>query len=237
MQLRFLLGLTLTGVALNLACGESGPSNEEPVARMRSACAALRCEFQDASTDDVSVTGWIWTFGDGASTTDQHPVHLYATPDTYTVNLTVTDREGLESSATKPVVAKAPAVAPLECADATEPGGFVRCNLRLEHEAGFRVVLTENCHAHGNLFRLTLPILDTLTTDGCFEPAGVERTYAGPFPAGTVIDAEIIAPQLPNPPQVEVTDSYPEWTLRYEYGGDSDFNDLVVTITALPTGS
>jgi PKD repeat protein len=237
MQRYILRCFTLTGVALSTGCGESGPSNAPPLAQMHSACAALRCEFKDMSTDDVVVTSWSWTLGDGDSATDQHLVHTFATPDTYSVSLTVTDGEGLWSTATQAVVARAPVVAPLTCADASAPGGFVRCKLNLEHEAGFRVVLTEKCAARGNTFRLILPVLDTLTTDGCYEPSPKERTYPGPFAAGTDIDAEIIAPLLASPPQVVVTDSYPVWTLKYEDGADLDFNDLVVTITALPTGN
>jgi hypothetical protein len=34
-----------------------------------------------------------------------------------------------------------------------------------------------------------------------------------------------------------VNGAYPEWTLSYEDGMDTDFNDLSITITAMPTGS
>jgi hypothetical protein len=237
MQRNVLRCLTFTGVALTTGCGDSGPSNAPPLAQMHWACPALRCEFQDMSTDDGAVISWSWTFGDGNSATDQHPVHTFATPDTYSVSLTVKDGEDLESTATQQVVAKAPVVAPLTCADGSAPGGFVRCKLSLEHEAGFRVVLTERCAARGNTFRLILPVFDTLTTDGCYEPTPKEWIYPGPFAAGTEIDAEFIAPLLASPPRVIVADSYPQWTLKYEDGADSDFDDLVVTITAMPTGN
>jgi hypothetical protein len=228
---------SFTGLALHTACAGSEPSNAAPVARIHSVCAALRCEFQDMSTDDVAVTTWSWVLGDGNFSTERHPVHTFAAPDTYSVTLTVSDGEGLESTAVEEVAALPPVVSPLTCADGSAPGGFVRCTLTLEHEAGFRVLLTERCQARGNMFRVILPILDTLTTDGCNEPAPKERTYPGPFAAGTAIDAEIIAPLLASPPQVVVTDSYPVWTLRYEDGADRDFNDLVIVISALPTGN
>jgi hypothetical protein len=37
---------------------------------------------------------------------------------------------------------------------------------------------------------------------------------------------------------LRVTGDYQQgWTLTYEDGGDTDFNDLVMTLTALPTGN
>ncbi|MDD3951677.1 MAG: PKD domain-containing protein, partial [Desulfobacterales bacterium] len=37
---------------------------------------------------------WSWTFGDGATSTDQNPVHTYTTAGTYTVNLTASNAYG-----------------------------------------------------------------------------------------------------------------------------------------------
>jgi hypothetical protein len=70
--------------------------------------------------------------------------------------------------------------------------------------------------------------------DGCYEAAGTEIVRAGPYPAGTEISAEIVAPLLVNAPRLRVTGSYPEWTLEFEDGADADFNDLVLKVTALP---
>ncbi len=41
--------------------------------------------FRDTST--MSVESWIWDFGDGATSTDQHPSHTYSSPGLYTVSL------------------------------------------------------------------------------------------------------------------------------------------------------
>jgi hypothetical protein len=49
--------------------------------------------------------------------------------------------------------------------------------------------------------------------------------------------AEVVAPLLKNPPQLRVSGSYPEWVLTYEDGVDQDFDDMVLTVTALPTGN
>jgi PKD repeat protein len=51
-----------------------------------------------ASTDsDGAIAGYAWQFGDGSLATGQSPTHLYATPGTYSVTLTVTDSSGQAS--------------------------------------------------------------------------------------------------------------------------------------------
>ena len=94
-----------------------------------------------------------------------------------------------------------------------------------------------SCEAHGNIFRTTAPVGGILTEDGCYEAPGKQLVFAGPFAAGTEIGAEVVAPRLANPPRLVVTGEYPVWTLTYEDGADADFNDLQLTLTALPTGN
>ncbi|WP_301662883.1 PKD domain-containing protein [Methanoculleus frigidifontis] len=50
--------------------------------------APLTVRFTDLS--EGGPTGWSWSFGDGATSTEQHPVHTYTAAGSYTVNLTVT---------------------------------------------------------------------------------------------------------------------------------------------------
>jgi PKD repeat protein len=227
----------VAAVLFSLACSNAS-DNSTPVAKFSSVCAALRCDFTDQSTDDVSVTTWDWSFGDGASATEQNTFHLYASAGTYTVSLTAHDGDGHTDVTSKQVTTTPPVVGVLNCVDGSAPGGFVACSLRLEAEAGFKVVLDRTaCGAHGNTFRITAPVVDTLTTDGCYETFGKQITVPGPFPALTEISAEIIAPRLTNPPRLIVSGSYPEWTLTYEDGEDEDFNDMTMTLTALPTGN
>jgi len=55
----------------------------------------LTVQFTDTSTGDP--TSWAWDFGEGATATEQHPVHTYTTAGTYTVNLTVANDAGSDS--------------------------------------------------------------------------------------------------------------------------------------------
>jgi PKD repeat protein len=55
--------------------------------------APLTVQFTDLTPG--TVTGWLWDFGDGTSTsTDGNPVHTYESPGTYGVTLTATNAAG-----------------------------------------------------------------------------------------------------------------------------------------------
>ncbi len=70
-------------------------SNQPPSATFVFSCNGLTCDFTDQSRDsDGTVTEWNWTFGDGGTSTSQHPTRAYASAGTYTVTLIVTDDSG-----------------------------------------------------------------------------------------------------------------------------------------------
>jgi PKD repeat protein len=233
------LAVATLGAGLVTGCKEGNKPNQNqaPVADFSATCSALRCDFQDESSDDNGIVSWNWSFG-SAGSAERHPFYTYPQPGSHSVNLTVTDGDGLTNTKTGTVNPKAPVVTSLSCVDGSAPGGFVSCTLKLEQEAGFKVVLDgSSCEAHGNIFRTTAPISGTLTDDGCYEQNGKQLVFNGPFAAGTEIGAEVVAPRLANPPRLRVDGAYPTWTLTYEDGADADFNDLQLTLTALPTGN
>lgn len=49
----------------------------------------LQVSFRDESTGDAA--GWLWHFGDGDYSTEQHPVHTYGLPGRYSVGLRISD--------------------------------------------------------------------------------------------------------------------------------------------------
>jgi PKD repeat protein len=55
-------------------------------------CAGQAVAFTDTSTN--SPTSWQWDFGDGGTSTLQHPTHVYAAKGTYTVTLTASNACG-----------------------------------------------------------------------------------------------------------------------------------------------
>lgn len=54
--------------------------------------APLEVHFTDQSSPDI--TTWLWTFGDGDTSTSQNPSHTYTIDGTYVVSLTATGPEG-----------------------------------------------------------------------------------------------------------------------------------------------
>jgi PKD repeat protein len=85
-----------------------------PTAVFTSSCQGVTCTFDGTgSTDDTSVVGWTWDFGDGGSGTGSTPSHVYAGSATYQVTLRVTDDQGATSAPTShSVVVTAPAGTP-----------------------------------------------------------------------------------------------------------------------------
>jgi PKD repeat protein len=72
--------------------------------------------FTDTSTDaDGTIASWAWTFGDGGTSTLQHPKHTYFAPGTFPVSLTVTDNDGSTGTVAQNVVIGVanPATAPV----------------------------------------------------------------------------------------------------------------------------
>ena len=68
------------------------PPNAEFAAPATTGGAAFSVEFDDKSTAGLfGPTSWLWDFGDGQTSTEQNPTHLYTTPGTYTVALTVSE--------------------------------------------------------------------------------------------------------------------------------------------------
>ncbi|MFW6302534.1 MAG: PKD domain-containing protein, partial [Bacteroidales bacterium] len=59
------------------------------------ACVSLTVQFTDLSVNDP--TSWEWDFGDGNTSTDQHPQHTYSSPGIYTVELTATNSYGSDN--------------------------------------------------------------------------------------------------------------------------------------------
>ena len=50
--------------------------------------------FEDESTTTGKITSWKWDFGDGQTSTEQHPVHTYAKNGQYVVVLNIEGSEG-----------------------------------------------------------------------------------------------------------------------------------------------
>ena len=74
---------------------ESEVSNDPPIADFSYEDKKKLIMFIDGSTDsDGTIVSWYWEFGDGNTSTEQHPNNRYIKAGKYTVTLTVTDDKG-----------------------------------------------------------------------------------------------------------------------------------------------
>lgn len=81
----------------------------EPGANFTWSATGRTVGFEDTTVaGDAEVLSWSWDFGDGATSTEQHPVHAYDAFGTYTVTLAVTDEDGASSSVEHEVALVAP---------------------------------------------------------------------------------------------------------------------------------
>lgn len=71
-------------------------------------CQSSGVQFTDKSksnSNSRSITQWLWDFGDGKTSPEQNPVHIYDRPGTYNVVLTATtDSKCSETSSAFPIV-------------------------------------------------------------------------------------------------------------------------------------
>jgi CSLREA domain-containing protein len=88
-------------LAVNVAATFEQPPNA-PVASFSWTQQAGTREVAFNDTSSGSPASWSWSFGDGITSTEQSPSHVYAAPGTYNVTLTATNAGG-SSSETKAV--------------------------------------------------------------------------------------------------------------------------------------
>ena len=71
------------------------PVNQPPIASFDFLTTGLSVALTDTSVDnDGTVVAWAWDFGDGATSEEQNPTHVFATAGSYIIVLTVTDDDG-----------------------------------------------------------------------------------------------------------------------------------------------
>ncbi|MFW6056930.1 MAG: PKD domain-containing protein, partial [Chloroflexota bacterium] len=69
-------------------------------ASARTGKPGLAVRFTDRSSSDCEITAWLWDFGDGSTSTEQNPTHVYKHEGVFTVTLTVYDSCGYSDTIT-----------------------------------------------------------------------------------------------------------------------------------------
>ncbi|MCS7074769.1 MAG: PKD domain-containing protein, partial [Bacteroidia bacterium] len=83
-------------------------------------CGQVTLSIRNRSKD--ATQGYIWNFGDGTSSNDIHPIHVYDTPGTYSVTLIAIGAGGCRDSATATAIATVTPVMQID-ATASVPSG------------------------------------------------------------------------------------------------------------------
>ena len=84
------LAVATLGAGLVTACKDAptkeNQENQAPAANFFSNCSALRCDFQDASSDaDGNIASWNWSFGTAGSA-EKNPFYVYSNAGSYPVS-------------------------------------------------------------------------------------------------------------------------------------------------------
>jgi len=95
-------GLNLPGFRFEWECvAPTTPPTAAFSASSDESCTGV-ISFNDESTNGAQ--SWLWNFGDGNTSTSQHPVHTYLSNGSYTVSLKVTNNIGSDSTTVSNVV-------------------------------------------------------------------------------------------------------------------------------------
>jgi len=104
-----------TGNSTQKSATTNAAANQNPTAAFSYHCVALACTFTDLSNDpDGSIVSRSWNFGDGGGSSSQNPSHTFATGNTYTVSLAVTDNQGGTDSTSQNVTVSSGGGGPVE---------------------------------------------------------------------------------------------------------------------------
>jgi PKD repeat protein len=84
---------------------EDGSSNQPPVADPNNPYIGiegvpLHFKGNGSYDPDGSIVAYLWTFGDGNTSSEVNPTHIYVQDDSYNITLTVTDNEGATNTNT-----------------------------------------------------------------------------------------------------------------------------------------
>lgn len=103
----------------------AGVANPSPVAAFTSTNKGLTVAYDaSSSTDDGSIVGYGWNFGDATTGQGSAASHTYKAAGTYTVTLTVTDDKGATAVKSAPVTVTAPANTPPQAAFTSKVSGL-----------------------------------------------------------------------------------------------------------------
>lgn len=128
-----------------------------------------------------------------------------------------------------------PTTTALSCAGS---GGKTACTIPIAGKTSFTITVeSTGCEARGNILRVISPVDSTLSSDACFLTAGQHWDFTAPggsFAGAAALNLNVTAKYFGNPPQLQLTtlEANKRWRVIFEDGYDTDFNDVILVITA-----
>ncbi|MGV8110124.1 PKD domain-containing protein [Methanospirillum sp.] len=187
-----------------------------------SGVAPLKVSFTDHSTGPVHT--WLWDFGDGTSSAASSPVHIYQSPGTYDVSLTVQGDSGKDSifkssliQVSAPVKAgflgdPVSGVAPLEVSFSEELTGLV-LSREWDFGDGHHSDVANPVHVYDKpgTYEVSLKIIGSHNEDILTRPSYI--TVKPDLPPPTPVPTPILTPSftpVPEPDFSNIPDEYEE---------------------------
>lgn len=197
--------------------------------------------FTDRSTDDVGITAWEWSFGDGTSSTEQNPTHRYSADGSYTVTLTVTDTDGERASATKTVKVFTPRAIATRTIDTNLPNDETIPGERFKVKITIQALDRINGLVVLERFPSDLVFNLISTESGTVRPPDTQKgevlwVFLETLDAGTVRTIEyeltIPEPEKPEPRVIKLSGSISSASPAFEHtiGGETE----IKVVTKLP---
>lgn len=220
------------------------------VATVTSGTSPLPVQFLDSSTN--APTTWLWSFGDGGSSTLQNPSHTYTTAGTYTVTLTVTNAAGSNTiSQTGYITVSKVAAVPAAAFEATATSGNIplavqfvdfSANTPTSWVWSFGDGGVSNVQDPSHTYTVAGTYTVTLTaTNTAGSNTVTETNYITVSPALPVASFTANITTGPAPLSVSFTDtstnSPTNWSWSFGDGGTSSDQNVVYTYTAAGTYS
>ena len=173
---------------------------QPPTAAFTPTCTNLACHFDASASTDTSgtITSYAWTFGDGNTGTGVTTDHSYASGNTYTVSLTVTDNHNQTSTVSHPVTVSAATNPPpvavftanctaltctVDASGSHDDGSIASYNWAFGDTQVGTGKTASNTYAAAGDFTITLTVTDNLGATGTTHQVVSPRPPANP-PAG-----------------------------------------------------
>ncbi|MDO8303721.1 MAG: PKD domain-containing protein, partial [Sedimentisphaerales bacterium] len=205
--------------------------NAEFTTSVLSGSAPLSVKFTDRSIAMKGTKSRLWDFGDGTTSADSSPLHLYLSPGIYTVSLTLTDNANAQDTETKTSLIEVGMTAPLTaCFAAQKLSGAGRTAIKFNNYS--KGVITNYLWNFGDGTTSTLASpLHAYTNIGVYT---VSLTVSGPGGSSTETETNYVYILKPN---VYVDNTMHDKT-HFVTGGSRPFGKVVLDtrVSKLKTG-